>query len=98
MTAEEGAGVRVSVSDRGTGIAGDCVDSVFEPFFTSKEHGLGLGLSICRSIVTAHGGRMWAVNNPDRGATFHLVLPISADMEPPGRTVQYDPNRASTPA
>lgn len=98
VTAEESGGVRVSVSDRGTGISGDCVDSVFEPFFTSKEHGLGLGLSICRSIVNAHGGRMWAVNNPDRGATFHLVLPIGADAEPQGRTVQYDPRRASTPA
>jgi len=74
-TFDEGMAVRVSVSDRGTGIAGDSVDAVFEPFVTSKEHGLGLGLAICRSIVNAHGGRMWAVNNPDRGATFHLLLP-----------------------
>jgi C4-dicarboxylate-specific signal transduction histidine kinase len=74
-TSDEGNAVRVSISDRGTGIAGDSVDAVFEPFVTSKEHGLGLGLAICRSIVNAHGGRMWAVNNPDRGATFHLLLP-----------------------
>jgi len=74
-TFDEGMAVRVSVSDRGTGIAGDSVDAVFEPFVTSKEHGVGLGLAICRSIVNAHGGRMWAVNNPDRGATFHLLLP-----------------------
>ena len=74
-TSDDGAAVRISVSDRGTGIAGESVDAVFEPFVTSKEHGLGLGLAICRSIVNAHGGRMWAVNNPDRGATFHLVLP-----------------------
>jgi PAS domain S-box-containing protein len=74
-TSDEGTSVRISVSDRGTGIAGDSVESVFEPFVTSKEHGLGLGLAICRSIVNAHGGRMWAVNNPERGATFHLLLP-----------------------
>jgi PAS domain S-box-containing protein len=74
-TSDEGTAVRISVSDRGTGIAGDSVEAVFEPFVTSKEHGLGLGLAICRSIVNAHGGRMWAVNNPDRGATFHLLLP-----------------------
>jgi two-component system sensor kinase FixL len=66
--------VHVSVADRGTGIAGS-VDAVFEPFVTSKNHGLGLGLAICRSIIGAHGGRIWAVNNADRGATFHLWLP-----------------------
>jgi len=50
------------------------VELTGDPFFTSKRHGLGLGLSICRTIVTAHGGALWGVNNPDRGATFHLVL------------------------
>ncbi len=81
-TFDEGMAVRVSVSDRGTGIAGDSVDAVFEPFVTSKEHGLGLGLAICRSIVNSHGGRMWAVNNPDRGATFHLLLPQAQNTTP----------------
>ncbi|HEY9229539.1 MAG TPA: PAS domain S-box protein, partial [Gemmatimonadaceae bacterium] len=83
-TADEGTVIRVSVADRGTGISGT-VDSVFEPFVTSKEHGLGLGLAICRSIVDAHGGRMWAVNNTGRGATFHLVLPklaVGAPVKP----------------
>jgi two-component system, LuxR family, sensor kinase FixL len=70
------AGVRVSVADRGTGIPADELERVFAPFFTTKEHGLGLGLSICRSIVVAHGGRLWASNNQDRGATFHLTLPL----------------------
>jgi PAS domain S-box-containing protein len=80
-TADEGSAVRLSVSDRGTGITSDAVDTVFEPFVTSKKHGLGLGLSICRSIVDAHGGRMWAVNNEERGATFHLLLPRSRSGE-----------------
>jgi PAS domain S-box-containing protein len=77
-TTTEGDAVRVAVSDRGTGIANAVVDSVFEPFVTSKPHGLGLGLSICRSIVNAHGGRMWAVNNAGRGATFNVSIPQGA--------------------
>ncbi len=72
------AGVRVSVIDRGTGIPADELERVFTPFFTTKEHGLGLGLSICRSIVAAHGGRLWASNNEECGATFHLTLPLPA--------------------
>jgi len=51
---------------------------VFQPFVTSKPHGLGLGLAICRSIVDAHGGRMWAANNRGSGATFHVLLPEAA--------------------
>ena len=69
-----GDAVMVSVADQGTGIPEGKLENVFEPFFTSKQHGLGLGLAICRTIVAAHGGRLWAVNNPDRGATFHLAL------------------------
>lgn len=77
-TTTENDAIRVAVSDRGTGIANAVVDSVFEPFVTSKAHGLGLGLSICRSIVNAHGGRMWAVNNAGRGATFNVTIPQGA--------------------
>jgi PAS domain S-box-containing protein len=69
-----GKEVKVSVVDQGPGLPLGKEEQVFEPFFTSKSHGLGLGLSICRTIVTAHGGALWGVNNPDRGATFHLVL------------------------
>jgi C4-dicarboxylate-specific signal transduction histidine kinase len=75
-TASEGNAVRLSVVDRGLGIPYDSVETIFEPFVTTKSHGLGLGLSICRSIVTGHGGRIWAVNNKERGATFHLWLPV----------------------
>jgi PAS domain S-box-containing protein len=67
-------GVKLSLADQGPGIPPDKLDRVFEPFLTTKEHGLGLGLSICRSIVTAHGGRLWADNNEMGGATFHLQL------------------------
>ena len=67
--------VEVLVSDCGTGLPNGPEDRVFDPFFTTKEHGLGLGLAIGRSIVTAHGGRLWAENNTSQGATFHLVLP-----------------------
>jgi len=54
-------------------------ERLFEPFFTTKPQGLGLGLSISRSIITAHRGRIWGTNNPDRGATFHIVLPVHAE-------------------
>ena len=70
-----GGGVQVSVADRGPGIPEDRQPRLFEPFFTTKPQGLGLGLSISRSIVTAHGGRLWSTNNPVRGATFHVALP-----------------------
>jgi two-component system sensor kinase FixL len=68
--------VQLSLSDHGTGISADKLDRVFDPFFTTKPNGLGLGLSICRSMVAAHGGQLWAENNPNGGATFHLALPV----------------------
>jgi len=67
--------VEVSVADKGAGIPSADLERIFEPFVTTKSHGLGLGLAICRSIVEAHGGRLWATNNPDRGATLHCELP-----------------------
>jgi two-component system, LuxR family, sensor kinase FixL len=68
--------IRVGVRDRGTGLADDTIDRLFLPFFTSKRDGLGLGLSISRSIVEMHKGRIWAENNKDHGATFYFTLPI----------------------
>lgn len=65
----------IAVSDTGPGIRTDLMNNLFDPFFTTKTHGLGLGLSISRSIAEAHGGRIWAENNAGRGATFHIVLP-----------------------
>jgi PAS domain S-box-containing protein len=68
--------IRVAVSDSGTGLSGDKLDKIFEPFYTTKREGLGMGLSISRSIIEAHGGRLWAENNPNRGATFYFTVPV----------------------
>jgi two-component system sensor kinase FixL len=67
--------VQIAVRDRGPGMTVEQLDMVFKPFFTSKPHGLGLGLSISRTIVLKHGGSIWAENNLDRGATFYINLP-----------------------
>jgi PAS domain S-box-containing protein len=77
--------VLFSVSDRGTGMDAATLAHVFDPFFTTKQRGMGLGLSICRTIVNAHEGRLWAENNPDGGATFHLLLPLQVVPEPQPR-------------
>ena len=69
-----GSYVELMVSDAGAGLPRGVENRLFDPLFTTKVNGLGLGLSICRSIVASHGGRMWAENNPRRGATFHLIL------------------------
>jgi two-component system, LuxR family, sensor kinase FixL len=81
--AADGA-AELRVSDRGPGIPTQRMERVFEPFVTSKPDGLGLGLSICRSIVRAHGGRLWAANALEGGATFYLILPAApaADARP----------------
>jgi two-component system sensor kinase FixL len=71
------ATVEVTVSDRGLGIPVADLDRVFDPFVTTKAQGLGLGLTICRSIVEAHGGRLWATNPAQGGATLHCELPAT---------------------
>lgn len=82
-TRSSGSGaVEVSVSDRGRGIAEEQRSQLFKPFFTTKEHGLGLGLSICSKIVKAHEGKLSVDNNPDRGATAVLALPIKINAAP----------------
>jgi C4-dicarboxylate-specific signal transduction histidine kinase len=71
----ENGTVEISVADRGVGIPLTDLERIFEPFVTTKSHGMGLGLTICRSIADAHGGRLWATNNLDGGATLHCELP-----------------------
>lgn len=78
----EAGGVRVTVSDRGPGFAEDHADLLFAPFYTTKPTGMGMGLSICRSIIDAHGGRLWAGANPPRGAVVQFVLPAFAATGP----------------
>jgi C4-dicarboxylate-specific signal transduction histidine kinase len=71
----EGETVEVCVSDQGSGIPPDLLARIFEPFVTTRLHGLGLGLSVCRQIIQAHHGRLWAANNPGRGAAVCFALP-----------------------
>ena len=73
---------RVAVRDRGPGLTSDQLNKLFKPFCTSKRDGLGLGLSISRSIVEMHGGCIWAENNTDKGASFYFTLPTEAATGP----------------
>ncbi|ANB72360.1 hypothetical protein AYM40_08295 [Paraburkholderia phytofirmans OLGA172] len=73
--------VCIAVRDNGHGLTADKLDKIFKPFFTSKPQGLGLGLSISRSIIDMHRGRLWAENNTDRGATFYVTLPANDAMQ-----------------
>ena len=69
----------ISVSDTGVGLPTDQADQIFNAFFTTKPQGSGMGLSITRSIVESHGGRVWATDNSGRGATFHVTLPTATE-------------------
>jgi PAS domain S-box-containing protein len=71
--------VLASVTDCGVGISAENADRLFNAFFTTKSDGMGMGLSICRSILEAHGGRLWATANIPHGATFQFTLPVNAD-------------------
>src|SRR5208283_4866019 len=74
-----GTQVEVAVSDTGHGIPADKLAHVFEPFFSTKPNGLGMGLAISRGIIEAHGGRLWANNNKAGGATFTITLPVAVE-------------------
>jgi signal transduction histidine kinase len=76
-TTFSGDGVHVWIADTGVGIAPSDVDKIFEPLFTTKEHGMGMGLSICRSIIESHNGRIWVSAGQERGSIFQLVLPTN---------------------
>jgi two-component system sensor kinase FixL len=68
--------MRIGVLDRGVGLPED-VETLFQPFHTTKNGGLGMGLAICRTLVTSHGGRLWAERRPERGAAFYVALPLA---------------------
>jgi PAS domain S-box-containing protein len=74
--ASEPGWVELSVRDTGAGLEPEALKSIFEPFYTTRADGVGLGLSICRKIVEAHGGHLWATPNSDAGVTFHFALPV----------------------
>ncbi len=77
--ADESQSVLVAVRDSGPGLDPKSLDRLFHAFYTTKPHGLGMGLAISRSIVEAHGGRLWATANDDRGATFQFTLPTDSE-------------------
>jgi two-component system sensor histidine kinase DctS len=79
----KGSEAIVQVRDNGCGLGDDAAAKLFVPFASSKPNGMGIGLSICRSFVELHQGRLWFTRNDDRGATFHVGLPL---MKPPSPT------------
>lgn len=80
-TSLNGTDVEIAVSDTGTGLPEDVVSRLFHPFVTTKDRGMGMGLSICRTIAEAHGGRLWLASNSPEGATFKLSLPLGGIAE-----------------
>jgi len=96
VTADATQNVLFSVRDCGTGIPENLLHRLFEPFVTTKPEGLGLGLSISRTIIAAHGGRLWAQNNADQGATVHCLLPST--LVEPERSATLGNGSAQHPA
>jgi PAS domain S-box-containing protein len=88
---EAGGGVLVTVRDSGPGLDPADTERVFKAFYTTKPKGMGMGLAICRSMVEAHGGRMWASANEPRGAVFQFTLPRERDESIPARQVRPNP-------
>jgi signal transduction histidine kinase len=75
----EKGGIRLAVHDSGPGIDPENIERVFEPFYTTRTSGIGMGLAICRSIINGHGGRLWVAPNEPRGAVFQFTLPAPED-------------------
>jgi two-component system sensor kinase FixL len=76
-TAMDGDAIEVAVSDTGPGLSDEVAARLFQPFVTTKEKGMGIGLTICQSIIEAHNGRIWATPNHDGGVEFHFRLPMT---------------------
>ena len=78
-TFESAGGVKLEVRDVGTGFEPGAAEKLFEAFYTTKANGMGIGLSICRSIIDNHNGRLWAAPNDGPGATFSFSIPAAAE-------------------
>ena len=79
---DEAKGVRIGVRDTGPGLAPESLSRLFEPFYTTKAEGMGMGLAICRSIVEAHGGRLWATACEPHGTLFQFTIPAEHAAAP----------------
>ena len=73
--------IEITVQDTGTGLDEQALELIFNPFFTTKPDGLGMGLVICKSIIQAHAGHLWATQNPGPGSTFHITLPLDQEAD-----------------
>jgi signal transduction histidine kinase len=87
--------VHVSIEDTGTGVDPSNLERVFAAHFTTKGHGLGMGLAICRSIIENHNGRIWVSPGVTRGAIFHFELPVKSDKRPAGTLAAQGRERQS---
>src|SRR6266850_26220 len=94
---QSSSSVMVSVKDTGTGVDPKDVDRIFNPLFTTKSHGMGMGLSICRSIIEAHEGQLWVAPNAPHGTVFHFILPTDTAMSA-GRHEEGDLATSRPPA
>jgi len=86
---DEAGNVLVTVQDTGEGLAPEQFDHVFDAFYTTKPTGMGMGLRICRTIVEAHGGRLWATTNAPRGIVFNFTLPAADQAKVPEATLAF---------
>jgi len=75
---DDAKGIKIVVEDCGIGLSSEIADKIFQPFFTTKEQGIGMGLSISRTIVESHAGRIWATSRAEGGAVFQFTIPIES--------------------
>ena len=93
--ARDGDSVRIAVRDTGSGLAPGLAERLFRPFTTTKPDGMGVGLSICRSIIEAHGGRIWAEPNAGGGTVFVFTIPLARRPRDAGAAPRLEPGTAS---